>query len=90
VARDSNPKETAVSIESDAQKDLALSDEDAAGIAGGKGSKKVAKKPATHPAATHTVGYIDVQGPATGGAVPWVDNGADCDPGDSDPADTIN
>ena len=40
-----------MSIESDAQKDLALSDDDAEGIAGGKKAKKatkIAAKPASH------------------------------------------
>jgi hypothetical protein len=35
-----------MSIEQDAQKDLALSDEDAQNVAGGKKSKQAAKKPA--------------------------------------------
>ena len=37
-----------MSIEQDAQKDLALSDADATGVAGGKRAKKAAK-PAAHP-----------------------------------------
>jgi hypothetical protein len=46
-----------VSIESDAEKDLALSDGDAEGIVGGKKTKKTAAK---HAATTHQVTYINV------------------------------
>jgi hypothetical protein len=44
-----------VSIESEAEKDLALSDEDAEGIAGGKKTKHATSK-------GHTVPYIKVPG----------------------------
>jgi hypothetical protein len=47
-----------MSIEQDAQKDLALSDEDAEGIAGGKKSKHVAKKATP----THKVNVISSPG----------------------------
>jgi hypothetical protein len=48
-----------VGIETDAEKDLALSDNDAEGIVGGKKAKKTATK---HAATTHKVTYINVPG----------------------------
>jgi hypothetical protein len=47
-----------VSIESEAQRDLSLSDDDAEGIAGGKKTKKTA----SHAAPGHSVPYIKVPG----------------------------
>ena len=53
-----------MSIESDAQKDLALSDDDAEGVVGGKKkAKKLAQhKTAQHAAATSSVTYINSSG----------------------------
>jgi hypothetical protein len=70
-------------IEQDAQQDLALTDEDAENIAGGKKAKKVSHTATKHPAgaASHSVSYIQAPA-ATGGSVDdtgttaWTD---DCD-----------
>ena len=68
-----------MSIESDAQKDLALTDEDAEGVVGGKRAKHTTKK-TSHPAA-NTVSYTYSPGPS-GPAQPYTDDGDDCaDPG---------
>ena len=61
-------------IETDAEKDLALSDDDAEGIVGGKKTKKVAAKHAT----THKVTYINV--PAYSGTPDDTLPASDCDP----------
>ena len=63
-----------MSIESEAQKDLALSDEDAEGVAGGKKTKKTA----AHTAKGHTVPYIKV--PAFSGTPDSTLPESDCDP----------
>jgi hypothetical protein len=60
-----------VSIESEAQKDLALSDEDAEGVVGGKKTKKTATK-------ARTVPYIKV--PAFTGTPDSTLPASDCDP----------
>jgi hypothetical protein len=70
-----------VSIEGDAQRDLALNPEDAENVVGGL-KKKAAKKAAVHQAVGHAGPNINIQGPVT--STPYVDN-SDCDPGD-DPA----
>jgi hypothetical protein len=69
-----------VSIEADAQKDLALNPEDAENVIGGV-KKKAHKKAAVHHAAAHAGPNINIQGPVT--STPYVDS-SDCDPG-SDP-----
>ena len=65
-----------MSIDSDAQKDLALTDEDAEGVVGGKKQAKK-HKAETHPAAAHTVSYSYSPG-ATGPATSTTDD-EDCD-----------
>jgi hypothetical protein len=74
-------KEHTMGIEQDAQQDLALTDEDAENIAGGKKAKKASHTAAKHAAASHSVSYI--QAPAATGGSPddsgttaWTD---DCD-----------
>ena len=78
-----------MSIESDANQDLALSEEDAEGVVGGKRAKKAAAKhkTATH-AASNTVSYSYSPG-ASGPAQPYTSDGDDCDdPGYAGSADT--
>ncbi len=70
-----------MSIEGDAQKDLALSSEDADNVVGGV-KKKAKAKQAVHQAVGHAGPNINIQGPVT--STPFVDN-SDCDPG-ADPA----
>ena len=72
-----------MSIESDAQKDLALNDEVAENVVGGKAWKKARKATTSHAAAAGS-NYIHVTGGPPGGPVPFVDSGNDdC----ADPAD---
>ena len=72
-----------MAIEQDAAKDLSLSDENAAMVAGGKKLKKQAHRSAPKAAAkTYPVGYINV--PAATSTAPVDDSGttassADCD-----------
>lgn len=63
-----------MSIESEAEKDLALSDEDAEGVAGGKKAKKAKSKAAP----SHAVRYIQV--PAYQGTPDTTLPDSDCDP----------
>jgi hypothetical protein len=91
-ANDPIQGETVVSIDSDANQDLALTGEDAEGVVGGKNAKKAKKAAAKHKAATHaatyTVTYIDSPG-LSGPAQPYTSDGDDCDdPGDAGSADT--
>jgi hypothetical protein len=78
-----------VSIESDANQDLALTEEDADGVVGGKKAKKPAKhKAAPHHAAAGSVTYTYTPG-ASGPAQPYTSDGDDCDdPGYAGSADT--
>ena len=64
-------------IETDAEKDLALSDGDAEGIVGGKKAKKTAAK---HTATTHPVTYIKV--PGYSGTPDDTLPASDCEPDD--------
>jgi len=77
-----------VSIESDANQDLALTDDDAEGVVGGK---KHHKKPPHHTAATHAAGgSVTVNySPAPGPAQEYTSDGDDCeDPGYAGSADS--
>jgi hypothetical protein len=67
-----------VSIESEAAKNLALSDEDAEGIAGGNKAEKTASRAAS----THTVAYTKVA--AFAGTPDSTLPESDCDPGRDD------
>ena len=67
-------------IEQEAEKDLALSEDDAENVVGGKKTKKTAAKTAPH-AKTYSVGYVNVQATPSGsvddsGTTAW---GDDCD-----------
>jgi hypothetical protein len=67
-----------VSMESEAQKDLELNSEDAESVVGG--TKKTAKKSASHKAAGHSLPPIIVHVPTT----PVAELGSsDCDPDSS-------
>lgn len=78
-----------MSIESDANQDLALTDDDAEGVVGGK---KQAKKPAHHNVATHAAagGSVTVNySPASGTPQEYTSDGDDCeDPGYAGSADS--
>jgi hypothetical protein len=77
-----------VSIESDADRDLALSDEDAEGVVGGTKKAKKTAKTTHHAAASHSVTYNYSPG-ASGPAQPYTSDGDDCnDPGYAGSADT--
>jgi hypothetical protein len=77
-----------VSIESDANQDLALTDEDAEDVVGGKRAKKAAThKP--HPAATTSSVTYNYSPGASGPATPYTSDGDDCeDPGYAGSDDT--
>ena len=77
-----------MSIESDANEDLALTEEDAEGVVGGK---KQVHKAAHHKAAPHAAGSVtyNYSPGASGPAQPYTSDGDDCDdPGYAGSADT--
>jgi hypothetical protein len=63
-----------VSIESDANEDLAMSDEDAEGVVGGKTHHQATKKGPLHTASTPAETNTEVQGGNLGGWQPAVDD----------------
>jgi hypothetical protein len=63
-----------VSIESDANQDLAMSDEDAEGVVGGKAHHKAAPKPGANHAGAPAETNTEVQGGNLGGWQPVVDD----------------
>ena len=68
-----------MSIEADAQKDLALTDGDADGVVGGKRSKKAAAKHKTAPARQVSYTYL----PAYSGTPDDTLPPSDCEPDDT-------